>query len=175
MNTFFLSHFNSPIGLIHFIHQNEVLYALEFEEFDARLMTSLNRYLASNFELGVSEDSNIHMLLDAYFVDDIKALDRIKTQALGTDFQQQVWQALRTIPVGKTASYQQIAQQINKKDAQRAVGMANGKNPIPLVIPCHRVINSNGKLGGYSGALWRKEWLLKHEGIIASTAFSALN
>jgi O-6-methylguanine DNA methyltransferase len=71
-------------------------------------------------------------------------------------------------PVGKTASYQQIAQQINKKDGQRAVGMANGKNPIPLVIPCHRVINSNGKLGGYSGALWRKEWLLNMRDNIAS-------
>ncbi|MBL0230813.1 MAG: methylated-DNA--[protein]-cysteine S-methyltransferase [Moraxellaceae bacterium] len=164
MNTFFLSSFNSPIGLVHFVHHDNVLYALDFEEFDARLLKSLNRYLANDFELSVSEDSAIHALLESYFLGDINALDRIKTHALGTNFQQQVWQALRTIPVGKTASYQQIAHQINNKDGQRAVGMANGKNPIPLVIPCHRVINSNGKLGGYSGALWRKEWLLKHEG-----------
>lgn len=165
MDIFFLSHLNSPLGLIHFIHKDNVLYALEFDEFHHRLTQSLTRYYPTDFAIHVCEISIIHVLLDTYFSGDLDALNRIQVNALGTNFQQQVWQSLRTIPAGKTASYGQIAQQIGNKNGQRAVGMANGKNPIPLVIPCHRVINHNGKLGGYSGALWRKEWLLKHEQI----------
>jgi len=164
MTQILLSTLTSPIGILHFAHQDNVLYALEFDEFNQRLTQSLNRYLPDGFTLGMSEQSPIHQHLESYFSGDIYALNHIAVNPLGTAFQQQVWQALRTIAVGQTASYQHIAQQINKENGQRAVGMANGKNPIPLVIPCHRVINSNGQLGGYSGALWRKEWLLKHEG-----------
>ena len=164
MQTFLLSHVDSPLGNIHFIHQDDILYALEFDEFKDRLTQALTRYSPTAFQLVQCETSAIHPLLAAYFLGNLAALDNIIVNPLGTPFQQQVWQALRTIPAGKTASYVQIAQQIAKTNGQRAVGMANGKNPIPLVIPCHRVINHNGKLGGYSGALWRKEWLLKHEG-----------
>ena len=82
----------------------------------------------------------------------------------GTDFQRQVWQQLRTLPYGKTSSYQEIAQAIGKPRAVRAVGAANGRNPISIVVPCHRVIGSDGSLTGYGGGLWRKEWLLRHEG-----------
>lgn len=81
----------------------------------------------------------------------------------GTDFQQQVWQALLTIPYGQVASYADIAQQINNPKAVRAVGAANGKNPISIIVPCHRVIGSNGTLTGYAGGLERKQWLLQHE------------
>lgn len=165
MNTFFLSNFKSPIGLLHFVYQDDTLFALDFEEFDARLTQSLNKYLPPDFSLGISKNSTIHQHLNSYFNGNIDALNQIAVNPLGTAFQQQVWQALRTINAGQTASYANIAQQINNPKGQRAVGMANGKNPIPLVIPCHRVINHNGKLGGYSGALWRKEWLLKHEGV----------
>ena len=168
MQTFLLSHVDSPLGKIHFIHQNNMLYALAFEEFEAQLTQSLMRYYHSPFALVKCETSAIHQLLSAYFLGNLAALDEIVVNPLGTPFQQEVWQALRTIPAGKTASYGQIAQQITKANGQRAVGMANSKNPIPLVIPCHRVINHNGKLGGYSGSLWRKEWLLKHEGYLAS-------
>ena len=163
MDIFFLSSLNSPLGPIHFIHKDDILFALEFDEFRHRLTQSLTRYHPNDFELYINENSNIHTLLDAYFSSDLNALNRIQVNALGTDFQQQVWQSLRHIPTGKTASYSQIAKEIGKENGQRAVGMANAKNPIPLVIPCHRVINSSGELGGYSGALWRKEWLLKHE------------
>lgn len=163
MTTFFLSQLHSPLGLIHFIHQNDIVYALEFEEFQPRLIQSLTRYYSHPIELQQAKNSTIDALLTTYFCGDITALNRISTHALGTTFQQSVWQALRTIPTGQTASYKEIAQQIGLENGQRAVGMANAKNPISLVIPCHRVVNSNGQLGGYSGGLWRKEWLLNHE------------
>lgn len=81
----------------------------------------------------------------------------------GTDFQQAVWAALRTIPHGETWSYQQLADAINNPKAVRAVGLANGKNPISIIVPCHRVIGKNGQLTGYAGGIERKAWLLEHE------------
>ena len=85
----------------------------------------------------------------------------------GTDFQQRVWTELSKIPYGQTVSYLDIARAIGNDKAVRAVGAANGQNPISIIIPCHRVIGSNGQLTGYGGGLWRKEWLLKHERAIA--------
>ena len=81
----------------------------------------------------------------------------------GTDFQRQVWEALLHIPYGDTRSYEQIAQQIGSPKAVRAVGTTNGRNRVAIVIPCHRVVNKDGKLGGYGGGLWRKQWLLDLE------------
>ncbi len=88
----------------------------------------------------------------------------LKLQPEGTEFQKAVWQQLLNISYGKTSSYGDIAAALGDKNAMRAVGSANGKNPISIIVPCHRVIGSNGKLIGYGGGLWRKEWLLKHEG-----------
>ena len=82
----------------------------------------------------------------------------------GTPFQQSVWQQLLTIDHGQMVSYQEIANALGKPKASRAVGAANGQNPISVIIPCHRVVGSNGKLTGYAGGIWRKEWLLRHEG-----------
>lgn len=82
----------------------------------------------------------------------------------GTDFQQTVWQQLLTVPYGHTVTYSDIANALHHPKAVRAVGAANGQNPISVIIPCHRIIGSNGKLTGYGGGLWRKEWLLRHEG-----------
>lgn len=81
----------------------------------------------------------------------------------GTKFQKKIWQQLETIPFGEVVSYRQIAGAIGNPRACRAVGSANGKNPISIIIPCHRVIGSDGRLTGYGGGLWRKEWLIKHE------------
>lgn len=88
----------------------------------------------------------------------------LKLTPAGTAFEQQVWNTLLTVPYGRTASYRDIAAAIGNPQAVRAVGRANGRNPISIIIPCHRVIGSNGKLIGYGGGLWRKEWLLRHEG-----------
>jgi methylated-DNA-[protein]-cysteine S-methyltransferase len=82
----------------------------------------------------------------------------------GTAFQQNVWQALRTIPAGRTLSYGQLAAQLGNPKGMRAVGLANGANPIALIVPCHRVIGANGTLTGYGGGMTRKHWLLRHEG-----------
>lgn len=84
----------------------------------------------------------------------------------GTDFQLTVWKALIHIPFGRTQSYLELAQRIGNVKAIRAVGHANGVNPLPIVIPCHRVIGSDGSLTGYGGGLWRKKWLLQHEGVL---------
>lgn len=111
--------------------------------------------------------TEIRRLLDEYFNGRIEALDEIACQADGTPFQQQVWTALRTIPAGRTVSYSALAAQLGRPSAKRAVGLANGTNPIPIVIPCHRVIGSNGSLTGYGGGLERKRWLLAHEGRFA--------
>ena len=87
----------------------------------------------------------------------------LKLDPQGTNFQRMVWQQLEKIPYGAVASYSEIASIIGKPKAFRAVGSANGRNPIAIIIPCHRVVGSDGSLTGYGGGLWRKEWLLKHE------------
>ena len=84
----------------------------------------------------------------------------------GTAFQKQVWQRLLKVPYGQTATYQDIANALDKPKAVRAVGAANGQNPVSIIVPCHRIIGSGGKLVGYGGGLWRKEWLLRHEGYL---------
>lgn len=84
----------------------------------------------------------------------------------GTEFQRAVWTQLQTVAYGNTASYREIALALGKPDAVRAVGAANGRNPIAVIVPCHRIIGSNGQLTGYVGGLWRKEWLLRHEGAL---------
>ena len=103
--------------------------------------------------------------LRAYFEGDLPALHTIPADPGGTPFQQRVWAALRRIPVGTTLSYSAMARDIGDPDAMRAVGTANGSNPVPVVIPCHRVIGADGSLTGYGGGLERKRWLLAHEGV----------
>ena len=100
--------------------------------------------------------------LSEYFAGNRKEFD-IPLNPKGTDFQKSVWNALCTIPYGKTMSYGQVAAQIGNPKASRAVGMANNKNPIPILIPCHRVIGANGKLVGYGGGIWMKQKLLELE------------
>jgi len=100
--------------------------------------------------------------LDEYFKRQRQTFD-LPLELPGTAFQQQVWRQLLTIPYGQTASYLEIAQAIGNPQAVRAVGAANGRNPISIIVPCHRVIGANGQLTGYGGGLWRKEWLLAHE------------
>ena len=106
--------------------------------------------------------------LTEYFEDKRQTFD-LPLSPIGTSFQQNVWKQLQQIPYGVTCSYLDIAKSLGDANAIRAVGAANGKNPIAIVIPCHRVIATNGKLTGYAGGLWRKEWLLQHEGSIKQT------
>lgn len=101
--------------------------------------------------------------LASYFAGDLRAIDALEVDPQGTPFQRRVWAALRTIPAGTTWSYAELARAVGRPTATRAVGAANGRNPIALVVPCHRVIASDGTLGGYGGGLPMKRWLLRHE------------
>lgn len=101
--------------------------------------------------------------LQEYFDKKRKVFD-LKIEMTGTNFQKKVWQELLNIPYGKTISYLQLSKYIDNTKAIRAVGHANGQNPLPIIVPCHRVIGSDGSLTGYGGGLWRKKWLLQHEG-----------
>ena len=107
--------------------------------------------------------------LAAYFRRDLKEFD-LELRVVGTAFQQEVWAALRTIPYGESWSYGQLAAHIGRPLASRAVGLANGRNPVSIVVPCHRVVGSNGLLTGYGGGIERKRWLLDHEAGAAGCA-----
>jgi methylated-DNA-[protein]-cysteine S-methyltransferase len=124
-----------------------------------RLQCGLN-----NFTLEPSADPySLSADIARYFAGELDVIDRIPVETGGTSFQQKVWRALRDIPCGSTTSYSQLAKQIGHPDAVRAVGTANGANPIAVVLPCHRVIGANGSLTGYGGGIERKRWLLDHE------------
>lgn len=147
----------SPIGTVVIVCANGALRSLHFLD---RKSDAANGAARSHDPFGYSAR------IQAYFAGDLDALDAIAVDPAGTPFQQLVWQMLRTIPAGRTDTYGRIAERIGRPSASRAVGLANGQNPISLVIPCHRVIGTNGKLTGYGGGLDRKQWLLEHEGAL---------
>ena len=135
------------------------------------LLSSDEKYLKSiSFDADVLEDApwlpevlnQTRKQLEEYFIGTRRQFE-IPLLAEGTDFQQQVWKKLEDVPFGSTKSYADIALELGSESASRAVGMANGRNPIPIIIPCHRIIGHNGKLTGYAGGLDRKKWLLVHE------------
>jgi methylated-DNA-[protein]-cysteine S-methyltransferase len=147
-----------------------ILRALEFGDEEARLRRHLREhYRDYQLEEGAAP-KNIARALDGYFAGDLERIDELPTATNGTSFQREVWKALRTIPAGTTMSYGQLATNIGHAGASRAVGAANGSNPIAIVVPCHRVIGANGTLTGYGGGLPRKKWLLEHEARFASVA-----
>jgi O-6-methylguanine DNA methyltransferase len=161
-----LSRLDSPVGRIFFAADDSSLRALEFQDSEAQLRTKLERSLpGARFATG-SGPSFVIDALGAYFAGDVGALESVGAEGAGTPFQRKVWAALRTISPGQTISYRTLAERIGCPAAFRAVGAANGQNPISLVVPCHRVIAADGTLCGYGGGLWRKEWLLRHEGAL---------
>ena len=109
------------------------------------------------------DDADLADALTAYFHGDVTAIDDVLVGAEGTTFQQRVWDALRRIPAGETASYIEIAREIGAPGASRAVGSANASNPVGVVVPCHRVVRADGSIGGYGFGVDRKRWLLDHE------------
>jgi O-6-methylguanine DNA methyltransferase len=160
----------SPIGNLFLVWEDETLRALDFGDYEERFARLLRvHYGASRPEPGRAPKA-IHGALEAYFEGDLTAIDRVPVKTNGTPFQLQVWQALRSIPAGRTSSYGELAARIGRPGASRAVGLANGSNPIGIVVPCHRVIGANGTLTGYGGGLERKRWLLAHEGVVLMPA-----
>lgn len=144
------------------------LRAVDWEDHEPRLARLLARhYGEGGFRLAPgSGRSPAVERMARYFDGDLHALDDVPVATAGTPFQRRVWRALRDIPVGTTISYGELARRVGNPSASRAVGLANGSNPVGVVVPCHRVIGANAKLTGYGGGLDRKRWLLEHEGAV---------
>lgn len=140
------------------------LRALDFADFETRMRTLLTRHYGAVELIPRSAPSPASKAIGDYLGGRLDALDDLEVATGGTEFQRQVWAALRAIPVGETLSYGGLAKKIGRPKAVRAVGLANGSNPIAVVVPCHRVIGASGHLTGYAGGVERKAWLLRHEG-----------
>lgn len=164
--TFALERVATPIGLMLVLTDDvQRLRAVDWEDYEPRMHALLRRQYGKG-AVQVSETSlasPASRQLQAYFDGEVDAIDNLPVALGGTDFQRQVWQALRGIAPGVTVSYGALAVEIGRASAVRAVGMANGANPVGIVVPCHRVIGANASLTGYGGGLHRKRWLLEHE------------
>jgi methylated-DNA-[protein]-cysteine S-methyltransferase len=155
----------SPLGPVALASDGRALVALEFcapGQLEARLRARLGAAAAD--PLGLATRAR------AYFDGDLGALALVPVDGGGTPFQRRVWAALREIPAGATRSYGEIAARLRAPGASRAVGLANGRNPVAIAVPCHRVIGAGGSLTGYAGGLERKRWLLAHEGALPGRA-----
>ncbi len=150
-----VSHFKTKIGWLEISGSDDGIHGIFFIDEPAEKITDRTHPLLSVCQQQLAE----------YFRGKRKKFD-LKLAPEGTEFQRRVWRELSKIPYGVTVAYRDIAVALGNKNNVRAVGNANGKNPVSIVVPCHRVIGSNGKLIGYGGGLWRKEWLLRHEGCL---------
>lgn len=155
----------SPIGeLLLATDDAGALRSLDFEEYEERMRHILRRHYGEVTLIDGPAPQRVTGPIRRYFAGEFEALREIPWRTGGTAFQKAVWTALTQIPTGETLSYGALAAKIGAPRAVRAVGLANGANPIPLVAPCHRVIGANGSLTGFGGGLHRKRWLLNHEG-----------
>jgi methylated-DNA-[protein]-cysteine S-methyltransferase len=146
-----------------------VLRALDWEDYAPRMKDLLRLQIGAVVLSEARAPKALRAALTGYFKGDLDRLTTIEWRVAGTPFQQKVWKALPKIPAGTTMSYGALAAKLKSPNAMRAVGHANGSNPISVVIPCHRLIGANGSLIKYGGGLERKRWLLKHEGVDIGT------
>lgn len=153
----YYAYYESPIGLVEIGGTEAAITSLYFVDLPC-----------PDYATHATVQAAVEQLAE-YFAGTRKTFD-LPLDFYGTTFQQQVWRQLLHVPYGVTASYQEIALALGNAKATRAVGAANGANPISIIAPCHRIVGSNGKLTGYGGGLWRKEWLLKHEGCLLLTS-----
>ncbi len=161
-----LDRLETPIGTALLVTNTDgALCALDWTDYEDRLNTSLRRYLGSAPLVDAPAPDMIRRALTRYFGGDLDQLSAVPCHIPGTDFQKRVWTALRNIPAGTTLSYGTLAARLGSPAAMRAVGHANGSNPLSVVVPCHRLIGANGALTGYGGGIERKRWLLRHEGV----------
>ncbi len=157
-----------PVGTITILTDGDgVMRALEYDDHHDRMERLLRLHYPQGWRMSpATGESDARRALSAYFAGDLSAIDALPTATGGTAFQRAVWAALRRVPAGRTVAYADIAAAIQRPSAMRAVGMANGANPIAIVVPCHRIIGRSGQLTGYAGGLARKHWLLAHEGVV---------
>ncbi|MBN9581314.1 MAG: methylated-DNA--[protein]-cysteine S-methyltransferase [Afipia sp.] len=160
-----LDHLKTPIGTALLVSdEHGRIRALDWSDCEARLHRLLRRHYGAIILKAGPAPQAITAALNDYFAGDLGRLAAIPWDTNGTPFQRKVWRALQTIPPGATASYGEMAARLKLANAARAVGLANGANPISVVVPCHRLIGADGALTGYAGGLARKQWLLAHEG-----------
>ena len=154
----------SPIGTMLLVSdEDDVVRGIDFDEYEQRMHQLLRLQYGDHTRSDGRAPATVTRALAAYFDGDLDVLTNVPVRTGGTPFQRDVWAALRAIPAGATTSYGQLAASLGRPKASRAVGMANGSNPISIVVPCHRVIGADGSLTGYGGGLPRKQWLLRHE------------
>lgn len=154
---------DSPVGALTLAAREGRVCLLHFGAPDAHVRSRLTRWYPAEEVTAVSDAAGAATALRAYFAGHCDALDGIDVELNGTRFQRTVWNALRAVRTGTTCSYGELARRIGAASAVRAVGAANGANPVAIIVPCHRVVGANGTLTGYGGGLERKRWLLEHE------------
>jgi methylated-DNA-[protein]-cysteine S-methyltransferase len=157
---------DTPIGELLIVADHDGnLRAVDWTDYEPRMRRLLRLHYGKNgFRLIPYRNPNgLANAISNYFEGELTEIDILPVQTKGTDFQREVWRALRTLPCGTTVSYAKLAERIGRPTAVRAVGLANGSNPVGIVVPCHRVIGSDGSLTGYGGGIERKRWLLDHE------------
>jgi methylated-DNA-[protein]-cysteine S-methyltransferase len=175
-HVFHLEHRETPIGRMMIVTDDQDrLRGADWDDYEDRLRLLLRRHYGENAIewREAPRPSAAARALEAYFGGDLHAIETVPTATNGTDFQRAVWAALRQIPAGSTMSYGALAARLGRATAMRAVGLANGANPIPVVVPCHRVIGADGSLTGFGGGLERKRWLLAHEGVAIGESMPA--
>ena len=156
----------TPIGeMLVVTNRDGILRAVDWTDHLPRFRKLLRRHCGAVALADRPADSAAARALRAYFSGDLAAIDALAVATGGTPFQQDVWRCLRDIPAGGTITYAELARRCGRPAAVRAAGFANGQNPIGVVVPCHRVVGSDGALTGYGGGLHRKRWLLGHEGV----------
>jgi methylated-DNA-[protein]-cysteine S-methyltransferase len=169
----FIDRVEGPLGTMIVVQDTqERLRALDFLDFEPRMRRLLRLHCGTEGADFVLEERRstpaIRRALEAYFSGDLTAIDTLSVETAGTPFQQTVWTALRAISPGTTLSYGELARRLGRANSARAVGLANGSNPVAIVVPCHRLIGADAKLTGYGGGIGRKRWLLTHEGAFRS-------
>jgi methylated-DNA-[protein]-cysteine S-methyltransferase len=164
--TFHLDRLATPIGTALLVTDADgVLRALDWDDHEARMRELLRLQYGAMTLTAARAPAVVRSALSGYFKGDLDRLGEIKWRVAGTPFQRKVWNALPKIPAGSTLSYGALAAKLGSPRAMRAVGHANGANPLSVVVPCHRLIGANGSLVKYGGGLERKRWLLRHEGV----------
>ena len=159
MEETYINIYHSPLGRISIEGTSSAISAITFLEEDSLIIED-----SKKMPMVIDHCA---FLLTEYFAGRLFSFD-IETQVNGTPFQLEIWKLLSDIPFGKTISYLELSKRFGDVNAIRAVGTANGKNPLSIVVPCHRVIGSKGELTGYAGKIWRKQWMLEHENSIVS-------
>ncbi|HEX7360240.1 MAG TPA: methylated-DNA--[protein]-cysteine S-methyltransferase [Bryobacteraceae bacterium] len=172
----FLERVETPTGtMLLATDGQDNVRALDWEDHIQRMQRLLRlHYGQEQLQLEPRSDaSDARHALERYFDGELAAIDKLRVESGGTPFQREVWKALREIPAGGVTTYGRLAAMLGRPKAVRAVGLANGANPIGIVVPCHRVIGAGGGLTGYGGGLARKRWLLDHEASNSGVRFQA--